>query len=136
MRFKKILQASSAVLQSLPCRINMLLLVCFSTSVIRDLSNKTFPVSCSFFSPGYSNVSLYLALSSLKTGRPFSRELPLPIKSHSPPLPAGICIYPVLVICPCISFPRYCLTWQHIHLTKQAGHSFIMKRFHQPSHTS
>jgi len=60
---KKILQASIVVMQNLLCRINVLLLVSLSATVIRDLSNKTFPVSCGFF-PSYSTVPLYRALSS------------------------------------------------------------------------
>lgn len=117
-------------MQNLSCRVNLLLLFSLNITVIRDLSNKTFSVSCGFFL-SHSTVSLYLAFSSLFSQVGHYRVLPIPISSE-PPLPAGICIYPGLVNC-CISFPsiRHCLTWLHTQLTKQVRTFPSVKRLRQ-----
>lgn len=75
-----------------------------------------------------------LSLTSLKSGRSFWRVLPLPVNSYSTRFPAGICIHPILPNFCGISIPsiRHCLTWKHIHLTKQVRSFPSVKMAHKP----
>lgn len=108
-------------MQNLPCRINMVLLL----AVIWDLSNKAFPVSWGCFFSTCGAVSLSATLSSpLNQAGSFKKPCHFP-KYRDPPLPAGICIKPVPVIC-----------WQHTPLTKQVSSSRRVTRSHQPGDTT